>query len=46
MLIYMYEWVQVRSVEVAGKAERIVQLRNPWGRGSWSGAWGVQSSGA
>ena len=37
--------VQVRSVKVGGETKRILELRNPWGSGSWTGKWGVKSSG-
>lgn len=41
---HAYSVLQVTTVKVGAKTERLVQLRNPWGSGSWKGAWGVQSS--
>lgn len=41
---HAYTILGVREVKVAGKIEKLVYIRNPWGNGEWSGDWSDSSN--
>ncbi|GAB5356213.1 hypothetical protein AAMO2058_000271500 [Amorphochlora amoebiformis] len=47
-LLHAYSILDVREIKVDGcfcsSTERVIKLRNPWGKGEWSGDWGDNSS--
>ena len=41
-ILFAHAYGLEKLAEVAGR--RLLRLRNPWGRGEWSGAWGDESA--
>jgi S-formylglutathione hydrolase FrmB len=41
---HAYSIVGVVKLTGTGKNTRLVQVRNPWGKGEWNGAWSDNDS--
>ena len=41
---HCYTIIKVCEAKVKGQTVRLLQLRNPWGKQEWNGAWSDQSS--
>lgn len=36
---HAYTFLNATEIEVAGRDRKVVQLRNPWGKGEYTGTW-------